>query len=111
MLLKVEENWSADSLIDVVYPVKATYICSLYYSIVLRAALYVILYYALQMEIGNAILLHMQIMLHIYIYSTILTYFLQKHLPWIQLFYNIGYGVSVIALLRALTMMLYFRYV
>jgi hypothetical protein len=46
---------------------KWCYICSLYYSIVLRAALYIILYYALQMEIGNAILLHMQIMLHIYI--------------------------------------------
>lgn len=32
-----------------------------------------------------------------------------KHQPRIQLFYNIGYGISLISLLIAVTMMLYFR--
>jgi len=82
------------------------------YIIALCFVLHYMLYFTMPYKLRLEMLFYYTCKLcSIYIYSTILTYFLQKHLPWIQLFYNIGYGLSLIALLIAVTMMLYFRYV
>ena len=39
-----------------------------------------------------------------------LFFFLQKHMPYIRLMFNIGYGISLVSLVLATSLMVSFRY-